>query len=74
MNGEVGFALVFAVCMGAAFGLPLVAVGVILRLCESSWGKRPGDLGSTGILTWGGLLSLPFASWVEAALVRMYWK
>jgi hypothetical protein len=43
------------------FGLAVLAVGVILWLCERSWGQRVGDLGSVGLLAVGGLLSLPVA-------------
>jgi hypothetical protein len=45
--------------MGAIFGLPLLAVGVILWLCEGSWGKERGEMGSIGVLAWGVLLCLP---------------
>jgi hypothetical protein len=43
----------------ATFGLPLVAVGVVLRLCESSWQKAAGSMGSRWLLGVGGLLCLP---------------
>ena len=42
-----------------AVGLPVFAVGVILWLCERSWGKRAGDLGSFGLLIAGAVLCLP---------------
>jgi hypothetical protein len=42
-----------------AVGLPVLAVGVILCLCERSWGKRVGELGSFGLLAAGAVLSLP---------------
>jgi hypothetical protein len=31
-------------------GLPVACVGLILRLCEWSWGKPAGSLGSRSIL------------------------
>jgi len=43
----------------AMFGLPLVAIGAILGLCEWSWPKPFGSLGSVRFLTAGGLLCLP---------------
>jgi hypothetical protein len=43
----------------AMFGLPLVAIGAILGLCEWSWPKPVGSLGSVRFLTAGGLLCLP---------------
>jgi hypothetical protein len=36
------------------FGLVLVVVGVILRLCEWSWGKPVGSMGNRGVLLTGG--------------------
>jgi hypothetical protein len=52
-----------------AFGLPVLAVGVVLRLCEWSWGKRAGDLGSLGPLAAGAVLSLPLVP-ILVALAR----
>jgi hypothetical protein len=49
-----------------ALGLPVLAVGVILWLCERSWGKRDGELGSVGLLAAGGLLSLPLLPYLIA--------
>ena len=54
----------------ATLGLPLVAVGSVLRLCEASWGKRPGALGSTGVLAVGVLLCLPLICYFALAWVR----
>ncbi len=39
-------------------GVPFACVGVILMLCEWSWGKPVGSMGSTGILAGFGLLCL----------------
>jgi len=33
-----------------ALGLPIACVGLILRLCEGSWQKPAGSMGSTAIL------------------------
>ena len=46
-------------CMPLAYALPLACVGLILRMCESSWEKPRGSMGSTRILVVSGLLSLP---------------
>jgi hypothetical protein len=60
MLGEtVGFWLIVLVALMLAFGLPVATVGVVLRLCEWSWPKPAGSLGSRGLLIAGGLLSLP---------------
>jgi hypothetical protein len=64
-----GWALLFLAGIATAFGLPVLAVGVILRLCEGSWGKEPGELGSGRFLLWGGLLCLPFAYLLGAWLL-----
>jgi hypothetical protein len=45
--------------VAAAFGLPLVLIGLIVLLCEMSWGKRMGNLGSFALLGGGGVLCLP---------------
>jgi hypothetical protein len=45
--------------LGTPFGVVLVAIGVILRLCESSWGKPAGGMGSRGLLLPGTLLCTP---------------
>jgi hypothetical protein len=70
MTGGWGFAVVVAVCFAAALGLPLVAVGAILRLCESGWGKRRGALGSTPVLAGGLLLCLPLACYFALGWAR----
>src|SRR5262249_30506329 len=54
----------------AVVGLVLVAVGVIVRLCEGSWGKARGELGSTGYLIAGALLFLPAACYLAAGLLH----
>jgi hypothetical protein len=53
----------------ATFGLPVLAVGVILRLCEGSWGKNPGELGSGRFLLWGCVLCLPLACYLVPELL-----
>ena len=55
--------------VAATFGLPVLAVGVVLRLCEGSWGKEPGELGSGRFLLWGGLLCAPFGYLLGAWLL-----
>jgi hypothetical protein len=46
-------ALVFLPMMLA---LPFACVGMILRLCEWSWDKQSGSMGSTSILAGYGLV------------------
>jgi hypothetical protein len=36
-----------------------MVIGIIVRLCEGSWGKSKGSLGSRRFLAVGMLLSLP---------------
>ena len=38
-------------------GLPFACVGLILRLCEWSWHKPSGSMGSTSILAGYGFVS-----------------
>jgi hypothetical protein len=45
--------------LGAAIGVPFLLIGIVLRLCEGSWGKGRGDMGSTGFLAVGIFLCLP---------------
>jgi hypothetical protein len=52
----------------AALGLPLLAVGVVLRLVEWSWGDPPGARGSRWLMAWGALLCLPAAALCLLAL------
>ena len=37
-------------------GLPVACVGIILRLCEWSWRKPTGSMGSTSLLAGYGLV------------------
>jgi hypothetical protein len=56
----------------ATFGVPLVAVGAVLRLCEWSWQKPFGSLGSPWFLGVGLLLCLPLLLYlVPVALERL---
>jgi hypothetical protein len=48
-------------CLPAALGLPLLAVGVVLRLVEWGWGEPPGARGSRWLMAWGAVLCLPAA-------------
>jgi hypothetical protein len=43
----------------AVFGVPLFAVGVVLFLCEWSWKKSIGSMGSQWLIMCGCLLCLP---------------
>jgi hypothetical protein len=43
----------------ATLGIPLAAVGAILWLCEWSWRKPTGGMGSLWLLGAGALLCLP---------------
>ncbi len=63
-----GWCYILAVIL-TPMGLVLLAVGVVLRLCEGSWGKRRGELGSTGFFAAGGLLCLPLAALLLPGLV-----
>ena len=45
--------------MPMVLGLPLASVGAILGMCESSWHKPRGSMGSRWMLGIGGLLCLP---------------
>jgi hypothetical protein len=58
----------------AVFGLPLVAIGAILGLCEWSWPKPVGSLGSVRFLTAGGLLCLPALVFLGLILAGQYWR
>jgi hypothetical protein len=42
--------------MPMALGLPVATVGLILRLCEWSWQKPSGSMGSTAILCGYGVV------------------
>jgi hypothetical protein len=70
MSGAtVGFWLIVLVALMTAFGVPVLAVGVVVRLCEWSWPAPPGGLGSRGLLAAGGVLCLPpFLSLAQVAL------
>jgi hypothetical protein len=54
-----GPGLFLLLALPALFGLPLTLVGLVLRLCEWSWEKPPGSMGSAGLLVTGGVLCLP---------------
>jgi hypothetical protein len=49
------------VYLAACLGVPLAALGLVLRLCEWDRGKRRGALGSSEAFGWGTVLCLPFA-------------
>jgi len=58
----------------AAFGLPLVATGLILGLCEWSWPKPVGRLGSLRFLAAGGLLCMPLLAYLGMYAVDRWWR
>jgi hypothetical protein len=52
------------------FAAALLSVGLILRLCEWSWQKRAGSMGSTGLFLVSGVFFLPlilYLAWVALA-------
>jgi hypothetical protein len=51
-------------------GLVLFAIGVILWLCEWSWHKRFGSMGSLWFLGIGAVLFLPMALYLLPALLE----
>jgi hypothetical protein len=65
----VGPGILLLVAMPAVFGLPLGCVGLILRLCEWSWEKPTGSMGSTRILLAASLLCLPVAAYLAWGLI-----
>ena len=58
----------------AVFGLPLVEIGTILGLCEWSWPKPWGSLGSARFLTAGGLLCLPLVVYLGKFAIEQLWR
>ena len=74
MIGGWGLLLVVVMVLSAAFGVPVFAVGLIVRLCEASWGKRRGELGSTGLLACGALLCLPLTGYLALGWACSAWK
>ena len=61
--------LTFWFYLGPVIGVPLFLIGIILRLCEGSWGKVKGEMGSTGFLIAGILLFGPFAVYLAWGLL-----
>ena len=59
MIGGWSFLLLWLGLVLAAFGLPLGCVGLILLLCERSWQKPAGAMGSIGMLLVASILCLP---------------
>ena len=55
-------------------GLVLLATGVILRLCESSWEKPFGSMGSAWLLGIGAVLCLPIALYLIPALLEQLFR
>ena len=63
-----GWALLFALL--ATLGLPMIAIGVVFRLCEWSWQKPFGSMGSAWLLVVGGLLCLPLLLYLAPVLLE----
>jgi hypothetical protein len=59
--------LLFA--LPTVLGLPLGCVGLIIRLCEWSWEKPAGSMGSTGLLLGSGLLCSPVVAYLIWAVI-----
>lgn len=55
-------------------GLLLLAIGVILRLCESSWQKPFGSMGSAWLLGIGAVLCLPMVLHLIPALLEQLFR
>jgi hypothetical protein len=53
----------------AVVGIPLTAIGVVLRLCESSWEKPSGSMGSTWFMAIGFLLCMPALLYFVPAII-----
>jgi hypothetical protein len=60
----IGPGILLLLVIPAVFGLPLACVGAILRLCESSWQKPAGSMGSLRLLAAAGLLCLPVIAYL----------
>jgi hypothetical protein len=54
----------------AVFGLPLAAIGIVVLLCEWSWEKPAGTMGSRWLLACSAILCLPAAIILLGALWR----
>jgi hypothetical protein len=53
----------------ALFGLPLGCIGLVLRLCEWSWEKPAGSMGSTRLFLGSGLLCAPVVAYLIWAVL-----
>jgi hypothetical protein len=53
----------------SSVGMPLVAIGVVLRLCESSSQKPARSMGSAWFMAIGFLLCLPTIIYLAPAVV-----
>ena len=54
----------------ATFGIPLAVVGAILWLCEWSWQKPAGSMGSRWLLGAGVLLCLPLLLYLAPVVLE----
>jgi hypothetical protein len=55
-------------------GLVLLAIGVILLLCESSWKKPFGSMGSAWFLGIGAVICLPMALYLIPAMPEQLFR
>ena len=62
-----GVLLLFA--LPAVVGLPLGCIGFVLRLCEWSWRKPAGSMGSTRLLLVSGFLCSPVVAYLIWAVI-----
>jgi hypothetical protein len=60
----VGPGVLLLVGLPAVFGLPLACVGLVLLLCEWSWEKPAGSMGSTRLLLAAGALCFPVVTYL----------
>ena len=61
LRGSQGAAMgpgLFLLSLPVVLGLPFACVGIILWLCEWSWGKSAGSMGSRSLLAGFGVLCL----------------
>jgi hypothetical protein len=65
----VGPGVLFMFALPAVAGLPLGCIGLVLRLCEWSWQKPVGSMGSTRLLWVSGLLCSPVVAYLTWAVI-----
>jgi hypothetical protein len=65
----VGPGVLFLLALPAVVGLPLGCIGLVLRLCEWSWEKPAGNMGSARLLWISGLLVSPIVAYLTWAVI-----